>query len=112
MTIALRLTRRLARQDAAQRFDIASFVDIEVTRRGEFSRQPFELRLDPLALLVAQNPFEQRHGAAQSAQADAHLMHAFGVRPSHYGFVGCDVAAILPTRLLVHCSTRTQNAAV
>ncbi len=46
---------RFARQDAAQRFDLAFFVDIEVTRRGEFSRQPFELGLDLLALLVAQN---------------------------------------------------------
>ena len=62
------------------------------TVTGEFSRQPFEFGLDPLALLVAQKPFEQRHGAAQSAQADAHLMHAFRVEPSHYGFVGRDVA--------------------
>jgi hypothetical protein len=62
------------------------------TRRGEFSRQPFELGRDPLALLIAQNTFEQRHGAAQSAQADAHLMHAFGVEPSHCGLVGRDVA--------------------
>jgi hypothetical protein len=81
-----------AQKDAAQRFDLASFVDVEVTRRGEFSCQPFELGLDPLALLVAQKPFEQRHGAAQSAQADAHLMHTFGVQPSHCGFVGRDVA--------------------
>jgi hypothetical protein len=50
---ALRLTRRLP--DKTLRIDFASFLDIELIRKGEFYRQPFELGLDPLVLLVAQN---------------------------------------------------------
>ena len=40
---------------AAQRFDRASLVDIEVSRGRKFSRfKPIELGLDPLGLLVAE----------------------------------------------------------
>ena len=39
---------------AAQRFDLVAFIDVEVTRSSEFSRQPFELGLDPLTLVVGQ----------------------------------------------------------
>ena len=39
---------------AAQRFDRASLVDIEVSRGRKFSRfKPIELGLDPLRLLLA-----------------------------------------------------------
>ena len=84
---------------AAQRFDRASLVDIEVSRGRKFSRfKPIELGLDPLGLLVAKQFGEQRYSRAQTAQADTHLVHAFGVRPLHRGFVGSDVSQSRPCR--------------
>jgi hypothetical protein len=73
------------------RFDLVSNIDIEVTGGRQFACQPFELGLDPLGLLVVNR--EHRYRGAQATQADAHMVHALGIRLSDRGFVGGTAAS-------------------
>ena len=79
-----------------QRFEHVGGKHIEVARRAKLLRDPFELGLDRLLILVADDIGKDGDGGAQTPQADAHLMQPLGAAGAHHRLIGDDLPEAVP----------------